>query len=218
MSNNKINVLLVDDHAIVRAGFRLLLATTNYIEVAGEAERGESACQLYQKLSPDVVVLDLSMPGIGGLETLRRLISRDANAKVLVFSVHNEAVYVNRALAAGAKGYISKSSAPDILVSAIQAIAKGSAYVEQGLLATAQQLPADGYKSVLAQLSPREFDIFLLLAKGLTTQKIAIELCLGYKTVANYATQIKSKLHVASFTELTHIAISTGLIKSSQAD
>ncbi|NOS74296.1 MAG: response regulator transcription factor, partial [Methyloglobulus sp.] len=129
----KVSVLLVDDHAVVRAGFRMLLASTDGIEIVAEAERGEAACQLYLEKQPDVVVLDLSMPGIGGLECLRRICNRDPLAKILVFSVHDESVYVSRAIAAGAKGYITKNSAPEILVDAIQDIAAGGMYIEPSL-------------------------------------------------------------------------------------
>jgi DNA-binding NarL/FixJ family response regulator len=188
------------------------------IEVIAEAERGEVACQLYLDTQPDVVVLDLSMPGIGGLETLRRIIARDHRAKVLVFSVHDESVYVNRAMNAGAKGYITKSSAPSLLVEAIQTIAAGDTYIEQGLLKTVLPtvLPTarPDYRAIIDTLSPREFDIFLLLAKGLTTHKIADELCLGYKTVANYGTQIKAKLQVSTVAELARIALILGVMKA----
>jgi DNA-binding NarL/FixJ family response regulator len=165
---------------------------------------------------PDVTVLDLSMPGIGGLETLRRLCQRDSTAKVLVFSVHDESVYVNRAMNAGAKGYITKSSAPHILVDAIHKIAAGDIYIEQGLCKDtfATSIFASDYRAIIETLSPREFDVFLLLAKGLTAHKIAEELCLGYKTVANYGTQIKGKLNVASVAELAHIAMVLGLMKN----
>ena len=109
-----IKVILVDDHAVVRAGFRMLLSTEQTIEVIAEAERGEAACQLYLDKQPDVMVLDLSMPGIGGLESIRRICNRDSKAKILVFSVHDEWVYVERAMNAGAKGYITKHAHPDI--------------------------------------------------------------------------------------------------------
>ena len=122
---NKIKVILVDDHAVVRAGFRMLLSTDDTIEVIAEADRGEAACQLYLEKQPDVMVLDLSMPGIGGLETLRRICNRDSHAKILVFSVHDEWVYVDRAMNAGAKGYITKHAHPEILITAIQKIAEG---------------------------------------------------------------------------------------------
>ena len=217
---NRIKVILVDDHAVVRAGFRMLLSTEDTIEVIAEADRGEAACQLYLEKHPDVMVLDLSMPGIGGLETIRRICNRDGYAKILVFSVHNERVYVDRAMSAGAKGYITKHIHPEILIAAIQKIAEGEVYIEQGLIMHEGALSREGlettetdYKTIIESLSAREFDVFLLLAKGLTAHKIADELCLGYKTVANYGTQIRSKLKVSSVAELAHIAIGLGMMK-----
>jgi DNA-binding NarL/FixJ family response regulator len=211
----RITVILVDDHAVVRAGFRLLLSTAEAIDVIDEAERGEQACQLYLEKQPDVMVLDISMPGIGGLETIRRICSRDSQAKILVFSVHDEMVYVNRAMNAGAKGYITKSSAPGILVTAIRKIADGDCYIEQGLLKDSSiQNNEVNYRTLFDSLSAREFDVFLLLAKGLTVHKVADELCLGYKTVANYGTQIKSKLNVSTVAELAHIAMVLGVMKN----
>jgi two-component system, NarL family, invasion response regulator UvrY len=212
----KISVLLVDDHAVVRAGFRMLLASTSTIEIIAEAERGEAACQLYLEKQPDVVVLDLSMPGIGGLECLRRICNRDPLAKILVFSVHDESVYVSRAIAAGAKGYITKNSAPEILVDAIQNIAAGGMYIEPSLEKTyPMHKPEDvDYKKLINTLTPKEFDVFCLLAKGLTTHKIADELCLGYKTVANYGTQVKSKFNASTVAELAHIANALGITES----
>ncbi|MDP3333525.1 MAG: response regulator transcription factor [Methylococcaceae bacterium] len=213
--NKPIKVILVDDHAVVRAGFRLLLSTCEDIEVIAEAERGEQACQLYLEKQPDVMVLDLSMPGIGGLEAIRRICSRNANAKILVFSVHDEMVYVDRAANAGAKGFITKNSAPAILVEAIQKIAQGEIYIEQGLTRNTPATTGDiDYQAVIGGFSAREFDVFLLLAKGLTAHKIADELCLGYKTVANYGTQIKNKLNVATVAELTRIALVLKLLKN----
>lgn len=212
---NKINVILVDDHAVVRAGFRMLLSTEADINVVAEAERGEAACQLYMEQQPDVMVLDLSMPGIGGLESIRRICNRDSDAKILVFSVHDEMVYVDRAMKAGAKGYITKNSAPEILVTAIQQIAAGEIYIEQSLM---KDLPLQNnetdYQTIVDSLSAREFDVFLLLAKGLTAHKIADELCLSYKTVANYGTQIKNKLKVSTVAELAHIAMVLGAMKN----
>lgn len=212
---NKIKVLLVDDHAVVRAGFKLLLrAAVPNIEIVAEADRGELAIQQYQSYHPDIVVMDLSMPGIGGLETIKRIMQRDASANILVFSVHDEQVYVQRALKAGAKGYITKNSAPNILPAAIDSILQGQSYIEQGLIkANTEQSAVDDYQQIISAFSVREFDIFTLLARGLTSHKIADELCLGYKTVANYVTQIKRKLHVSSITELVHIAVLQGVVK-----
>ena len=212
---SKIKVLLVDDHTVVRAGFKLLLsAAVPNIEVIAEADRGEVAIQYYQAHQPDIVVMDLSMPGIGGLETIKRIVQRDIAANILVFSVHDEQVYVHRALAAGAKGYITKNSAPDILPEAIESILQGQTYIEKGLIKeSAGQSSSLDYQQIISAFSEREFDIFTLLAKGLTSHKIADELCLGYKTVANYATQIKKKLHVSSIAELAHVAVLEGVVK-----
>jgi two-component system, NarL family, invasion response regulator UvrY len=210
-----IRIILVDDHAIVRAGFRMLLATEDSIDVVAEAERGEAVWPLYQEYRPDVVVMDLSMPGLGGLESIRRLCLKEANAKILAFSVHDEKVYVNRAMTAGAKGYICKNTAPAMLITAIHTVAEGKHYIESSFLANSVNHVAEtDYKAIIESLSSREFDVFLLLAKGYTAHKIAEELCLGYKTIANYGTQIRSKLKVSSVAELAHIALVSGVMKN----
>jgi DNA-binding NarL/FixJ family response regulator len=210
--SGKTKIILADDHAVVRAGFRMLLAGSDTIEVIGEAARGEQAIQRYQELKPDVLVMDLSMPGIGGLETMRRIIQRDPEAVILVFSIYHEQVYVQRALLAGARGYITKNSAPEILAEAICAIMRGERYIERGLLSipSPQESPND-YQTVVSGFTEREFDVFRLLAAGLTVHGIADQLCLGYKTAANYATQIRKKLRVTSAVELAHIAEDLGI-------
>ena len=212
---DKISVLLVDDHAVVRAGYKAYLSLSKQIGTIYEADKGESACQLYNQYLPDVIVLDLSMPGIGGYETIRRLISRDEKVKILVFSIYNELVYVIRAIKAGAKGYISKNCDPKLLVEAVCKIAQGGSFIEPEL---AQELAIHMSSGLddsekLKLLSPREFDVFCLLASGYTTHRAAEELCLGYKTVCNYGTAIKEKLGVTTSAELTLIATRQGLIK-----
>lgn len=214
MNTKKITVILVDDHAIIRAGFRLLLATEANIEVIAEAERGEQALQLYSDLKPDVIIMDLSMAGIGGLETTRRLVLRHEDAKIIVFSVHHEKVYVQRAMNAGAKGYICKHAHPDVLVTAIKKVANGEIYVEPNLIDDAENSPDSmDYQAIIDVFSPREFDVFLLLAKGLTAHTISEKLCLSYKTAANYGTTIRQKLNVNSGAELAHIALLLNLTK-----
>ena len=209
----KIKIILVDDHAVVRAGFRMLLTTSESIEVISEASRGEEAIGQYVNLKPDVVVMDLSMPGLGGLETIHRIVQRDGNAKILVFSVYHQRVYVNRALNAGAKGYITKNSAPEILTEAIVTIMQGQSYIEQGLIKISNSIKSHSdYQAIIHQFSPREFDVFRMLAQGMSVHKIAGELCLGYKTIANYATQIRKKLQVDTLIELAHIAEDFGLM------
>jgi DNA-binding NarL/FixJ family response regulator len=207
MNTAKITVILVDDHAIVRAGFRLLLATESNIDVIAEASRGEEILQIYSELKPDIVVMDLSMAGIGGLETTRRLVMREDDAKIIVFSVHHEKVYIQRALDAGARGYICKHAHPDMLIDAIKQVAKGRIYIDPSLVDDAQhQEDMTTYQTIIATLSPREFDVFVLLAKGMTAHQISDELCLSYKTVANYGTTIRSKLNVTSMAQLANIA------------
>ncbi len=212
----KLTVLLVDDHAVVRAGFRMLLSSHSLIGEIMDVERGEMACQHYKTFQPDVVVMDLSMPGIGGLETIRRLCQLDRDAIILVYSIHDEMSYVERALQAGAKGYVSKNSAAEVLAEAVSVVASGKSYIEQGLLPErigVSQNHSKNVKKVTDLLSPREFDIFCLLAKGATAHEVAAELCLGYKTVANYNTQIKNKLNVSNAAELAYIAMSLGIIE-----
>lgn len=212
----RINVLLVDDHAVVRAGYKTYLSLSNRIGEIYEADRGETACQLYSRHLPDVVVMDLSMPGLGGLESIRRLLSRHGNCKILVFSIHNELVYVTRAIKAGAKGYITKNNAPETLVAAVCTIAEGGTYVDPDL---AQQLAISSASDQdemanIKSLSPREFDIFCLLATGVTTRQAAENLCLSYKTVCNHSTSIKEKLGIKTLSELALLASRHGIVKS----
>ena len=213
MKTHKIRILLVDDHAIVRAGFKMLLATHESIEVIAEASRGETALQDYQTLKPDLVIMDLSMPGMGGLETIKRLCQRDSDVLILVFSVHHEQVYINRALNAGAKGYITKNSAPELLLEAINAVMLGEIYVEKGLLkTTASTGNINHYQTIIENFSAREFDVFKLLAQGMSVYSIAEELCLNYKTVANYGTQIRKKLQANSLIDIARIAKDCNII------
>jgi len=214
MSEQQIKVLLVDDHTVVRAGFRMLLASQPFIGDIVDVDRGELATQEYKRFQPDVVVMDLSMPGIGGLETIRRLCKCNADAIILVYSIHDETIYVERALQAGAKGYVSKNSAAEVLAEAVAVVASGKQYIEQGLLPElddVRQSEPEHVKEAISALSPREFDVFCLLAKGKTAHEISAGLCLSYKTVSNYSTNIKSKLNASTAADLANIAIVLGL-------
>jgi two-component system, NarL family, invasion response regulator UvrY len=210
----KIRVLLVDDHAVVRVGYQMLLKNSGDIEVIGEADSGERACKAFTELQPDVVVMDLSMPGIGGLEAIRRIIARDDNARILVFSMHEDTVFVEQALQAGAKGYLCKSSAPEILVEAIKELAMGKSHIDSEIVQKLAFQKARGKGSPFSSLSTREFEIFCLLAEGLNTSEIAKRLSLSYKTVANYSTQIKGKLNVATVAEIARLAIRNNIINA----
>jgi DNA-binding NarL/FixJ family response regulator len=207
-------VLLVDDHAVVRAGYRLLLKNCADIEVVAEADSGELAGRLFQECQPDVVIMDLSLPGMGGLEAIRRIMARDAGARVLVISMHEDPVFVEQALQAGARGYMSKSGAPEALVEAIRALAAGRTYLEKNLAERLAFQKMRGRDSPLSALSTREFEIFCLLAEGYSTSEIARRLSLSYKTVANYSSQIKNKLDVGSVAEIARLAIRHNIVNA----
>lgn len=209
----KIRVLLVDDHAVVRAGYRTLLENAPDIEVVEEASSGEQACQHFAALAPDVVIMDLSLPGIGGLEAIRRITARDHKAAILVFSMHDDTAFVEKALEAGAKGYITKNSAPEMMVDGVREVARGNAFLDHQLAQNLALRKSAGRSDLFSCLTTREFEIFCLLAQGKSPQETASDLALSYKTVANYTTQIKSKLNVTNSTELVHLAIRNGIIK-----
>lgn len=210
--DNTIRVLLVDDHAVVRAGYRLLLQNAREIDIVAEADSGEAAYRQYVELSPDVVIMDLSLPGMGGLEAIRRIVARDPRARILVFSMHEDMIFIEQAVNAGAMGYITKSSAPDVLIDAVKAIARGDAYLEADIAQRLSYRNLRGEDTPFSDLSTREFEIFCYLAEGLTAAEIANRLSLSHKTVANYSTQIKNKLDVGSAAELTRLAIRHGLV------
>lgn len=212
MKGARVRVLLVDDHAVVRAGYRLLLQNAPEIEVVAEADSGELGCRLFAELAPDVVVMDLTLPGIGGLEAIRRIVQRDPKARVLVFSMHEDVLFAEQALAAGARGYVTKSSAPHVLVAAVKQVASGGQPLAGGIARRLKFARGRGEDSPLKQLSTREFEIFCLLAEGLGSADIAKRLSLSHKTVANYGTQLKAKLGVATVAELTRLAIRHGVI------
>ena len=208
-----IRVLLVDDHAVVRTGFRLLLQSLAEISVVAEAESGEAACQRFFELAPDVVVLDLAMPGMGGLEALRRIRARHPEARVLALSAHDDPMHARRALREGAMGFLSKRSAPEALVEAVTAVAAGRRYIDMSLAQKLALAEIEGTaKPPIEQLSEREFDVFIRLARGATVQKIAEDLKLSASTVGTHLYNIKQKLQVGNQSELTLLAIRSGLI------
>ena len=210
---NPTRILLVDDHAVVRAGCKTLLENQEDLCVIAEAESGEAACRQFIEHAPDVVIMDLSMPGVGGIEAIRRIISRHSDARVLVFSMHEDLVFVEQALQAGARGYIGKRSAPVVLVDAVRQIASGNIFIDPDIAQRLAYQKTTGNDSPFQILSTREFEILCLLAEGLSGNAIANRLALSAKTVANYATQIKSKLEVETNSELTRLAIRHGLVK-----
>lgn len=210
-----IRVMLVDDHAVVRTGFRLLLQAHPDTAVVGEADSGESACQRYLELAPDVVVMDLAMPGMGGLEALRRIRAHHPQARILALSAHDDPLHARRALREGARGFLSKRSAPEALFEAITAVAAGQRYIDAAL---AQKLALDelenGGKSPVERLSEREFEVFVRLAGGASVQRIAEDLNLSASTVGTHLYNVKQKLGVSNQAELTLIAIRHGVIQA----
>jgi two-component system invasion response regulator UvrY len=210
-----IRVLLVDDHAVVRMGFRLLLQSVAEVSVIGEADSGEAACQLYPELNPDVVVMDLAMPGMGGLEALRRIRARHPQAQVLTLSAHDDPMHARRAMQEGALGFLSKRSAPEALLEAVTVVAGGGRYIDPVLAQKLALAEFDGgAKSPVERLSEREFEVFVRLAGGATVQRIAQDLNLSASTIGTHLYNIKQKLGVVNQSELTLIAIRHGLIET----
>ena len=209
---NKISVILADDHAVVRMGFKLLLQDTKDIEVAGEAESGEEVIKLLNTLTADLIVMDLSMPGIGGLETISRIVSKDRSPKILILSAHEDAIHPKRSLKAGANGYLSKRGAAEELIKAIRQIHAGSMYIEPSIAQKIAMSQMGGESSPVEVLSEREFDVFMALANGKTVNQIAETLHLSPRTVGTHLYNIKQKLNVSNQTELALIAIKSGLI------
>ncbi|MBU3694390.1 MAG: response regulator transcription factor [Rhodocyclaceae bacterium] len=209
----KIRVVLTDDHAVVRMGFRLLLQGTHDIEVIGEAETGEEAVKRFVELKPDVLVMDLSMPGMGGLEAITRVLAKDDHARILILSAHEDTIHPKRVLKAGAVGYLSKRSAAEELIQAIRQVAGGKMYMEAAI---AQQMAVEqisGDKSPVDVLSAREFEVFLALAKGQSVNDIAAVLHLSPRTVGTHLYNIKQKLGASNQAELAIMAVRAGLLE-----
>ena len=209
-----IRVMLVDDHPVVRSGYRRLLEQGGDIAVVAEAGNGETAYILHQEHAPDVCVTDLSMPGIGGLELLRKLLARDAHARVLVFTMHDTPQLIARALDGGACGFVSKQADPEHLVDAVRAAHAGRRYLDPHSAPAVLHDAAGTEAQRLSSLSQREFEIFRLLAAGHSAADCARLLHVSSKTVANHQTCIKEKLDVPGPAALVHLALRNGIIES----
>lgn len=209
----KLKIMLADDHAVVRMGFRLLLGGAPDLEVIAEAESGEQACKVFPETHPDVVVMDISMPGIGGLEALKRILTKQPDARVLMLSAHDDTIHPRRALQAGALGYLSKRSAPEALIAAVRQVANRKIFLEPEL---AQQLAVEkltGERSPVEVLSSREFEVFMLLAQGKSVAEIAEMLFLSPRTVGTHLYNIKQKLNANNSAEIALIAMRAGLLE-----
>jgi two-component system invasion response regulator UvrY len=209
---SQINVMLVDDHAVVRMGFKMLLESDADMKVIAEAESGELAIQRYMEHKPDVVVMDITMPGIGGLEAIERILAKDGAAKILVLSAHEDSVHPKRVLNAGAMGYLTKRSAAEELIKAIRTVASGKKYLEASVAQQMAIQQLSGDQNPVDVLSPREFEVFMALAKGKTTNEIAETLFLSPRTVGTHLYNIKQKLNANNSAEIALIAMRSGLL------
>jgi DNA-binding NarL/FixJ family response regulator len=210
--NTAVKVYLVDDHAVVREGYKHLLEKAN-IKVVAEATSGEEAYLNYEAIKPDVVIMDLSMPGMGGIETIKKILAKDKHAKILAFSMHDDVVFCSRAMQAGASGYVTKSSAPNVLVEAVFAVVANKKFISHDLAhkISMQHIQPD---NILNNLTPREFEVFRLLAKGLSLEEVANTLNLNYKTIANHQTHLLQKLHVENRSQLVLAAIKLNILEA----
>ena len=211
MSN--LNVLLVDDHSVVRMGFKMLIESEPDMEVICEAESGEEGIKVFKELKPDVVVMDITMPGIGGLESIERILAFDKNAKILVLSAHEDSVHPKRVLNAGALGYLTKRSAAEELIKAIRSISSGKKYLEATIAQQMAITQLSGENNPVEVLSDREFEVFMALAKGKSTNEIAETMHLSPRTVGTHLYNIKQKLNANNSAEIALIAIRCGLLE-----
>jgi len=210
MAAARIAVMLVDDHAVVRMGFRLLIEAAPDMRVVAEAESGEDAVRRIEEARADVVILDISMPGIGGLEAVHRILARAPQARILVLSAHEDAMHARRVLKAGAAGYLTKRSAAEALIEAIRAVFQGRSFLEPQI---ARQLELQqALADPLERLSEKEFKVFLALAGGQSVQDIAAVMSLSPSTVGTHLYNIKQKLGAANSAELALIAMRAGLL------
>jgi len=215
-----IDVLLIDDHALVRTGIRRLLEDSGQIRIAGEADCGEDGVTLAQQLNPDVILMDVSMPGIGGVEACRRILQRDSSQKIIVLTIHNEQTFPKRMLEIGARGYLTKECGVDEMLLAIQQVYNGKAYIAPSI---AQQLalsllPGNQHNPI-DRLSRREFQVMLMISHGLTNAAISDKLCLSPKTISTYRLRLLEKLGAQNEVDLIKIAVEQGMVEfNSSAD
>jgi two-component system, NarL family, response regulator NreC len=211
MRGKKTRILLADDHAVVRQGFRMILAAQPSLEIVGEASNGREAVELAERLQPDVVVMDVTMPELNGIEATRRLAQLAPRARVLALSMHKDSVYVREILRAGARGYLLKDALDKDLVAAVEAVARGEAYLSPAI---ADAVLNDYRKHVsdpIDLLTSREREVLQMIAEGKTNKEIATVLNLSVYTVDAHRGRIMEKLNLHSAPELVRFAIRNGL-------
>lgn len=206
-----ISILLVDDHAVVREGYRRLLECSTEIRVTGEAANMAEAYQRFCELTPDVVVMDLALPGASGIEAMRRILARSPDTRVLVFSMHEDPLFLRRAIGAGALGYVTKASAPEVLVDAVREVAQGRQYLSPDIAHTMALRQVFHESPKTRPLSAREFEIMWLLEQGYTLNRIAERLGVSEKTVANYQSALRQKFGAGNGVQLAQIARRLGI-------
>jgi DNA-binding NarL/FixJ family response regulator len=204
-------IFIVDDHPIVRKGLTQLINQESDMVVCGEAENARNALELLKKIRPDLAIVDISLQGIDGIELIKKIRVRDANFPILVVSMHDESLFAERALRAGAKGYIMKQEAIEKMMEAIRKVIRGELYVSERVSATIVKKFIDGKaentRSPMEVLSNREFEVFQLIGQGFATRQIAGELNVSIKTVESYRANIKEKLGLKNATELLRHAV-----------
>ena len=212
---DKLRVMLVDDHAVVRGGFKVLLQTWDDVQVVAEADSGEEALRIHDSVAPDVVVMDIAMAGMGGIEAIKRLVAKHPQIRVLALSAHEDTSYSKRAFQAGALGYLSKRTAPEVLVDAIRLVAQGKRFIDPGIAQRMAMQDLSGETDPLALLSPREFEVFMQIARGQSVGSVAATLNLSVSTVGTHVHKIKQKLELTNTSEITLLAMRRGLIDAS---
>ncbi|MGJ4896006.1 MULTISPECIES: response regulator transcription factor [unclassified Bradyrhizobium] len=205
-------ILLVDDHAVVREGYRSMLQKQPGLRVVAEAADGAEAYRLFKEVRPDLVIMDLTMPGVGGIEGIRRIRQWDRGARILVFTMHENAGFAVQAIRAGARGYVTKSSPPETLVRAVMDVLAGRIAISPDIDHELALSRLAGERAAADVLSAREFEVMQMLLAERTTDEIASALHLSPKTVANLHSLIKDKLGVASDIELVRLALRQGLL------
>jgi DNA-binding NarL/FixJ family response regulator len=212
-----VTVLLVDDHAVVREGYRRLLERSSSIRVVGEAADAQGAYLAFLEHRPQVTVMDISLPGASGIDALRRIRARDPEARVLMFSMHEDPIFASRALQAGARGYVTKAAAPEALVDAVLTVAQGRPYLASGV---AQELALRNVTEgpdAAGRLSPREFEVLRMLVAGRPVSEIAKSLGLTPKTVANHQSILRQKLGAGTAVQLLQAAARLGIVQESRS-